>query len=289
MHETGHSTGEVSLRGLVDGVKFRVSGGEAKLPDVVERLIGGGWPVSQGLPLRDATRYARAYLDQTAKVDVVAADGNRHDPVKVAALLRSLARTVASESTIRTLAADAGGSAGPLHPDTVSRYLTALQRIYVLELQEAWGPRLRTRTPLRDAPKRHLVDTSLVCAALRIGAVEQLLQDPETLGCAFESLVVQQLRAWSSLCDAEVKHFRDKTGLEVDAIVQRDDGAWAAFEIKLGPGRIEEGVAVLKKLASVVDQEASGRCGALVVVVPTGPSYVRDDGVAVVSLTTLGP
>ncbi|MBN9611083.1 MAG: hypothetical protein BGO26_13950 [Actinobacteria bacterium 69-20] len=289
MFEAGHSTGEVSLRALMDGTAPRAVGPEATLVDVAERLIIGGWPASHDLPLPQAARYAKGYLDQTAKVDIAAADSIKHDPVKIAALLRSLARTSASEATLGTLAADAGGPSGPLHPDTVSRYLTALQRIFVLEIQEAWRPRLRTRTPLRGAPKRHLVDTSLACAALRIGSVGRLMGDPETLGILFESFVVQQLRAYAALQDAEVLHYRDKGGLEVDAIVQRDDGRWAAFEVKLGPGRIDQGAKSLRKLADVVDANATGPAAALAVVVPTGPSYVRKDGIAVVSLAALGP
>lgn len=289
MHETADSSADVSLRSLLNGTAPRSAGSEATLPDIVERLIIGGWPASQGLPLHDAVRYARGYLDQTAKVDIAAADSTRHDPIKVSALLRSLARTSASEATIRTLATDAGGSAGALHTDTVSRYLTALRRIFVLEVQEAWSPSLRTRTPLREAPKRHLADTSLACAALRIGSVDRLLRDPETLGILFESFVVQQLRSYAALQDAEVHHYRDKSGLEVDAIVQREDGAWAAFEVKLGPGRIDEGAGNLRKLAEIVDVQSTGPAASLAVVVPTGPAYVRTDGIAVVPLTTLGP
>lgn len=289
MHETADSTGEVSLRALLDGDPPRAAASDTTLLDVVERLIAGGWPASHGLPLREAARYARGYLDQTAKVDIAAAGSPQHDPVKVTALLRSLARTSASEATLHTLAADAGGSAGPLHTDTVSRYLTALRRIFVLEIQEAWAPSLRTRTPLREAPKRHLADTSLACAALRIGSADRLMRDPETLGILFESFVVQQVRAYAALQDAEVRHYRDKAGLEADVIAQRDDGAWAAFEVKLGAGRIDEGARSLLRLASVVDNDVTGPAATLAVIVPTGPSYVRGDGVAVVSLATLGP
>lgn len=289
MAETGHASGEVSLRGLLDGVPPRSAAGLGSFSDVVARLIAGGWPASLDLPLVGAARYARGYLDQIARVDVAAAGPVQHDPVKVASLLRSLARTSASEASMRTLAGDAGGAAGPLHPDTVARYLEALQRIFVLEVQEAWGPALRTRTPLRESPKRHLVDSSLACAALRVSSVDRLLKDPETLGILFESFAVQQLRAYAALQGAEVKHLRSKSGLEIDAIIQRDDGVWGAFEIKLGSGRIDEGAGSLKRLLAVVDTDSTGAPAIAAVLVPTGPSYVRPDGIGVVALASLGP
>lgn len=287
--ETGHSTGEVSLAALLEGSGPRGSGRALDLPGVVERIIAGGWPASQELPLREASKYARGYLDQIARLEVAGLNDVRHDPSKISALLRSLARTTASEASITTLGADAGGDEGPLHRGTVGRYLDALRRVYVVEEQEAWDVRLRTRTPLRGAPKRHLTDTSLIAAALRIGSPGMLLRDPETLGFVLESLAVQQLRAYADLADAEVMHFRSKAGDEVDAIVQRADGAWAAFEVKLGAGLIDDAADGLARFAGLIDTTTSEPPSLLAVLVPTGPSYVRKDGVAVVSLTTLGP
>lgn len=286
--ETGHSIGEVSLRQLLRGEGVNVSDPGLRFDELIERMISGGWPMSQGFPLKESTKYAKNYLDQTAKVDVSTLDGPKYDSVKVSRLLRSLARNAATEVSVRTLATDAGGADGPLHADTTSRYLEALQRIFIVELQEAWGPRIRTRTPLRESPKRHLTDSSLTLAALRIGSPDRLFAEPETLGLIFESFVVQQLRAYAPFVDAEVMHYRDKSGLECDAIVQNGDGDWIAIEIKLGSGLIDRAVPNLKKLRDVVDQKASGEMRAMVVVVPTGPSYLRPDGVQVVALSSLG-
>lgn len=287
--ETGHSDGAISLEALLKGRTGSSANSESSLGDIVERMISGGWPAAQGLALKESVKYAKAYLDQTARLDVQGIGGLRHDPVKVARLLRSLARNAATEVAIRTLAADAGGVDGALHPDTVSRYLQSLQRIFVLEVQEAWGPKLRTKTPLRESPKRHLVDSSLTCAALRVSAVDRLLADPETLGLLFESFAIQQLRTYATLLDAEVTHYRDKNGLECDAIIQNSDGDWIAVEVKLGAGLIDVAAENLKRLETTVDQSASGELKAQVVLVPTGPSYLRADGVQVVALTSLGP
>lgn len=286
--ETGHSTGHVSLRALLNGDAPRGSGSGADLAMLVERIISGGWPASQSMPLAQAAQYARSYLDQIARLEIVGLVEVRHDPIKVAALLRSLARTTASETSIATLARDTVGEAGSLHRDTVSRYLDALQRAHLIEVQEAWNLALRTRTSLRGTPKRHLADTSLITAALRVSSPAMLMNDPETLGLVFESLVMQQLRTFADLIDADVRHFRDSSGLEVDAIVEHSDGRWGAFEVKLGAGMIEQASSTLQRFAKQVDTGRRQPPTVLAVIVPTGPSYRRSDGVSVVALTSLG-
>ena len=287
--ESGHSSGEISLGALLEGEGVGAHANETTLTDVVERIISGGWPGSQSLPLANASRYAIDYLDQVARVDVAGNDGVRHDPRKVGALLRSIARTTASETSLATFALDAGGSEGPLHAATVARYLDAIERIFILEVQEAWDVPLRTRTPLRKTPKRHLADTSLVTAALRIASAPQLLNDPETLGLVFESLVFQQLRVFADLIDANVFHFRAKNGLEVDIIVERTDGTWGAIEVKLGAGALDGAAMTLSAFSSSIDTTKSSPPAFLAVIVPTGPSYMRPDGIAVIALTSLAP
>lgn len=286
--ETGHSDASVSLGALLDGAAPRSASPTRSLTEIVARIIAGGWPASQGMPLREASRYAGEYLTQIARLDIAGLDDVRHDPAKVGALLRALARTTATEASITTLSADAGGAAGSLHRDTTSRYLDALERAFILEVQEAWEVALRSRTPLRGAPKRHLVDTSLITAALRITSAEVLMRDPETLGFVFESLAMQQLRTLGEISDARVMHFRAASGLEVDAIVERADGAWGAFEVKLGPGLLDSAAATLTRFAAQIDTTRRRPPSVLAAIVPTGPSYVREDGVAVVSLTSLG-
>ena len=289
MVETGHSDAAVSLSSLLDGEPPNAAGSDLILDDLAARMITGGWPGSQGLSMASSFRYAVDYLDQVARLEIAGLDGARHDPRKVFALLRSIARTTASETANATLARDAGGSDGPLHPDTVARYLDALQRAFLVELQEAWDVPLRTRAPLRKAPKRHLVDSSLTTAALRIGDPRRLLDDPATLGLLFESLVFQQLRVFADLAEGGVFHFRSKYGLEVDMIVEKADGSWGAFEVKLGAGLLDQAAKTLRSFALSIDTSRRAGPSVLGVVVPSGPSYVRADGVAVLALTSLGP
>ena len=158
----------------------------------------------------------------------------------------------------------------------------------IVENQPAWAPHLRSKSLLREAPKRHFVDPSLAVAAL--GATpERLLADLEWFGCLFESLVVRDLRVYAQAVDASVYHYRDNTGLEVDAIVQAADGRWAAFEVKLGRGQIDTAVAALQKFAERIDTAKSGSPGTLGVIVATGYGYRRDDGIAVIPIGALAP
>ena len=158
----------------------------------------------------------------------------------------------------------------------------------IVENQPAWAPHLRSKSLLREAPKRHFVDPSLAVAAL--GATpERLLADLEWFGCLFESLVVRDLRVYAQAVDASVYHYRDNTGLEVDAIVQAADGRWAAFEVKLGRGQIDTAVAASQKFAERIDTANSGSPGTLGVIVATGDGYRRNDGIAVIPIGALAP
>ena len=203
-------------------------------------------------------------------------------------LLASLARNVATEVSASVLAADAGGAEGPLSRNTVADYLDVLERLMILESQPAWAPHLRSKAILRSSHKRHFVDPSLAVAAL--GArPERLLRDIELLGLLFESLVVRDLRVLAQPLDGRVSHYRDNTGLEVDAIVQLADGRWAAFEVKLGIGAVDQAAASLLKFAGIVDTTKSGEPAALAVITSTGYGYTRPDGVAVIPIGALGP
>ena len=188
-----------------------------------------------------------------------------------------------------TLAADAGGDT-PLTRATVGAYLDALERVFVVEDQPAWSVGLRSRATLRRAPKRQLVDPSLAARLLR-ASPERLMADHETFGLLFESLVVRDLRIYSAGLGAEVFHYRDDTGLETDAVIERDDGAWVAVEVKLNPSAaiVEAAAKSLLRLRSKVSRSRTDELAALLVVTSTGAAYRRPDGVQVAPITALGP
>ena len=289
LYEMGRSTGAASLRDMFEDEQVSALPSDAGLRDVASFVCVGGWPGSLGLDKHDARLAVGDYLSEIVRLDVPSASGIRHRPAAARRLVRSLARHVATEAKTTTLAADAGGDT-PLSRSTVYAYLDALERIFVVENQPAWSVGLRSRATLRRAPKRHFVDPSLAASMLR-ASPERLLADPKTFGLLFESLVVRDLRIYSQPDRGEVFHYRDDTGLEVDAIIERDDGAWIAVEITLSPAShvVDQAAKSLLRLRNKVAASRVQDLAALMVVTSTGPAYRRPDHVQVAPITALGP
>jgi predicted AAA+ superfamily ATPase len=288
LSETGHSSGDVSLSGLFAGEAPRAGDPGLTIHEVVERVSVGGWPGLLGRTTDQALMALRGFLDETSRVDLHRLDGVRRDPENVARVLRSLARNISTQASARAIAADVSGSEEAIDHHTVLSYVAALSRLFVIEDLPAWSPALRSRSALRQARTHHFVDPSLAVAALDADST-RLLRDIETLGLLFESLVVRDLRVYAQGLDANVYHYRDNTGLEADAIVQRRDGAWAAFEVKLGHQTIDAAAAALLRLAERVDVDRHGRPAALGVITGWGYAYRRPDGVDVIPIGTLAP
>jgi predicted AAA+ superfamily ATPase len=288
LFETARSSGEVSLRRLLDGKPPRAADSGLSVRDISSLVATGGWPGHLDLSPARSLEAVRDYLEEVRRVDVARVDGRRRDPENVGRLLRALSRHVATPVSAATLAADAGGADGALDAETVRDYLSALARLMIVEDAPAWAPRLRSRSILRRAPVRHFVDPSLAVAALR-ASPERLLGELNVLGQLFESLVVRDLRVYAQAADAHVLHYRDNTGLEVDAVVAAADGRWAAFEVKLGTGHVDAAAKNLRRFAERIDISKAGEPKALAVITATGYAYLRDDGVGVVPIGTLGP
>ena len=288
LFELGRSSGEVSLASLLDGRRAAAGRSVIPLDDLAELICVGGWPVNIGRSTRLALRANQDHLDEIRRLDIGNGDGKRRDPVRVGMLLRSLARNVATPAATATLASDTGEGVSAINVHTAADYLTALERIMIVENQPAWPTHLRSRSVLRSKPVRHLADPSLAVAAVR-ATPARLLRDLDFLGLLFESMVVRDLRVYAQAADAEVFHYREKAGLEVDAIVQCNDGRWAAFEVKLGEGRVDRGARNLLRLAERVDPERMGEPAVLGVIVSSGYGYTREDGVSVIPLGALGP
>lgn len=288
LFETGRGTGDISLAALLAGHPARSPDPGLTVTDLTREIAIGGWPGLRDLALEAGLRAVRDYLEEIRRVDVSRVDGSRRDPERVGRLLRSLARNVATYASLTTLAEDTGGADGPLKRDTVSEYLDVLGRLMIVEDQPAWAPHLRSKSVLRSAAKRHFVDPSLAVAALR-ATPDTLLADLNLLGFLFESLVVRDLRVYAQAADATVLQYRDSNGLEVDTVVQAADGRWAAFEIKLGAGLIDDAAATLSRFARQIDTGRSGSPSTLGVIVGGGYGYVRTDGISVIPVGALGP
>lgn len=288
LFESNLSSGQISLARLLDGDAASSPDSGLAVAGLAEEISHGGWPASRRLGAEAAQMGLRGYLDEIRRTDINEVDGVNRDPEKVARLMRSLARHIATTTSVTVLAADAAGADATLKDDTASGYLNALRRLFVVEDQPAWAPHLRSKYQLRRSAKRHFVDPSLAVAALRTSP-KPLLDDLNYLGYLFESLVVRDLRVYAQACDAEVLHYRDNNGHEAGAVVQAADGRWGAFEVKLGAGLVDQGADSLKRFVKQIDTTKCGEPAALGVITGTGYGYVRKDGVQVIPIGSLGP
>jgi predicted AAA+ superfamily ATPase len=84
-----------------------------------------------------------------------------------------------------------------------------------------------------------------------------------------------------------VSYYRDDNGLEVDIIIEGDDGAWAAFEIKLGQDLLDDAATHLVRFSEKIDTERMGKPASLVILTGSGYAYTRRDGVHVVPIDLL--
>lgn len=289
--ERGRSSGAASLGALLDGDPLEPASCDLEVPDYAAEVVIGGWPALVDADEGAAVRFNRGYVANIVDVDIHGVTGVRRDPVRVRRFLHAFAQLVSHPARQAVIARRAAGGDGD--EDAVSGpsrwsaagYLEALTRLMVIEDQPAWRPELRSRTRLVGTPKRHLADPSLAAALLERDRAG-LLQDLKTLGFLFESLVVRDLRVYAQANRASVMCYREEKGdLEVDVVVERTDGAWVAFEIKLGPHEIEAAAAALNRL-----QTRTSRPPSRLAVITTGRyAYMRDDGVAVIPAAVLGP
>lgn len=286
--ELGFSTGEISLKNLLKGNKISVEDVATKLEFIVEKLITGGFPALLGKKVTQAKDLNRAYVELLAEVDMSRVSEVKRDPVKVKSLLRSLARNTATQADIATLRKDIHETDNDeISRPTIYDYLDALARLMITEDQPAWNTHIRSSASLRKNPKRHFTDPCLAIAILGLNE-KTLLNDLNFTGFLFESLAIHDLRVYAQANDAGVYHYRDSNNLEVDAIVQKYTGEWAAFEIKLGTGQIEAAAETLLKFSATVDHKKSKPPKSLNIITGTGISYTRKDGVNVISLASLG-
>jgi predicted AAA+ superfamily ATPase len=287
-YENTWSTGEVSLKDILDGKAVKSNNYESDLHLLAEKMAIGGWPAHIGMDEETALMSMQNYFELLCEVDLSRVSNIKRDPDKVRRVMRSLARNIATETSIATIAADAGSPGSPLANDTVKDYLGTLDRLMVLDDLPGWRPQIRTRARLRGSVKRHLADTSLVIAALGLDSA-RITGDLNYMGFLFESSVIHDLRIYAESLPAALYHYRDSNGVEADAILEMRNGAWAAFEIKIGIGGADNGAASLLKLRETIDTEKFGEPLGLVVITGSGFAHRRPDGVTVVPIQALKP
>ena len=287
LFESGDSTGIISLRELFNG-RQSVEGVSAKTTeDIAKFIVRGGWPKAVGASDATALKDVKKYCARLVDIEISKGSGTRHDRNRVRAMMMSLSRSVSAPLSKVKILKDVSSSVS-LTENTLDTYLKSLRNIHILQELGAWSPILHSKTAIRTASTVHFCDPSIAASFLSV-SLEDLLRDLHTFSFLFESLVVRDLRTYAQFLDGEVFHYRDKTGLEADAIIHLHDGRWAAIEMKLGGSWVDEAAVNLLKLKDRVDSEKMGEPVFLAVVTGTQYAYTREDGVHVIPITLLGP
>jgi hypothetical protein len=289
--ESGNSTGEVSLANLFDSEKVPVRGhNRLSLADVAFLTCRGGWPKSISKnDHKAALTHAKNYFEAIVRADISRVDNVERDEERTRRIMRSYARHQGSQASIQTILNDiAQNDTTELSDKTVYSYLNALKSIFVIEDMPAWNPNLRSKTAIRNSDTRYFVDPSIACAALGMGP-NDLIDDLNTFGLFFETLCVRDLRVYAQALDGNVFHFRDKNGLECDAVVHLRNGNYGLIEIKIGGDKlINEGASNLIKLSQNIDTDKMKAPAFMMVLTAVGDmAYRRTDGVIVVPIACL--
>ncbi len=291
LFESNDSTGKASLTNMLNGTQESMNNKNIELVDIARFIIRGGWPENILVAKEKIGIIPKSYIDSILNIDMNEESEKRRDKNKMTMLLRSLARNETSIVGNKTLLKDIfeyeNGEQLLSSRDTVTEYLDVLDRLHLIENQEAYSENYRSKERVGKSPKRHFTDPSLACACLNLTS-DKLMKDLKTFGFMFESLVERDLRIYMDYLDGNVYHFRDNiSGLEVDSILEFSDGEYAAVEIKLGYNQVEEAIATLSKFYENMIKKPKFMC----VIVGKCNSILKDPttGIYIVPITALKP
>lgn len=289
LYESGESNGKVSLKDLFDGKTFEVQTNELTIDDIAFLTCRGGWPWATLVAKEVAIDQAFDYVDSVVNKDIQRVDGVKRNPERAKLLLRSYARNISQQISYSTIRKDMlANDLASLDEDTVSDYIKALKKLFVIEDLAAWNPNIRSKAAIRTSDTRHFVDSSIGTASLGLGP-KDLINDLKSFGFFFEDMVVRDLRVYAEVLDGKLYHYRDSAGLECDAVLHRRNGSYALLEVKLGgESNINEGAANMIKLANCIDTSKMPTPSFMAVIVGVGKyAFRREDGVYVIPIGCL--
>ena len=288
LYESGDSSGKVSLQELCEGKLTPAMTGEVDLRTLARLTVRGGWPGNLDIGDADISLLPGEYLDAVIDDDVNRVDETRRDSRKVRLLLRSLARNESTTASNRTLKNDIKEiDDEDIDVETVAMYLDIFNRLFLTDNQLPYSAKLRSSVRVKQAEKRHFCDPSLACALLKV-TPEKLIGDLETFGFLFEALCERDLKIYAESFGAQLYHYQDYAGNEIDAVIELPDGAWCGIEIKLGANKIEEAAENLTRIRDEIVKDGGKLPSALIVLCGlSNAAYRRPDGVCVVPLTAL--
>lgn len=288
LYETGDSTGDISLKDICEGKFIDKATGKVELRNLARLIIRGGFPGNINYSASDAKEIVNEYINLIINDDLYRLDGISRDKHKVKLLLKSLARNESTTVTNSTLKNDIKEIDNEdIDVDTLSSYLDAFDRLFLLDNDEPFSTNIRSSVRVKQAEKRHFADPSMACALLNI-TEDKLINDLETFGFLFESLVIHDLKVYADSFNAKCYHYQDYQNKEIDQVIELEDGSWCAFEIKLGANQIDNAA---KNLINIRDSilKDNGKAPSILCVICglTTAAYKRPDGVYVVPITAL--
>lgn len=289
LYESGDSCGKISLKKLFEGHKYKPVKSDMTFDSIIEISLRGGFPGSIDMNWKQGVNVATRYIDRTVQSDISMVAEEKIDPGKIMATIKSLARNNSTLVSSTTIAKDIVENDESVNKDSILKYIKLLKKIYFLEEIPGWATGMRSRQRLLKSPKRFLADPSLTCAALN-ATPEKLKRDLNTYGFIFESMCLRDLLIYAEANDGKVFHYRDKSELEADAIIEMNDGKWGAFEIKLGMNQVDSASASLIELKDKMIADDLPPPAILAVIVGvSGFFHQRDDGVYVIPIDCLAP
>jgi uncharacterized protein len=256
--ESGDSSGEVSLAHLfaTDSDAAPIEGyNQTDIEHLAYLTCRGGWPKAVNKKsTKAALMQAEEYFEAVTKYDISRVDNVERDSELAKRIMKSYARHQGTQASAETILADIAASENrTVSGNTVYSYINALKKLFVVEDSAAWNPNLRSKTAIRTSDTRYFADPSIATAALGLGP-NDLINDLNTFGLFFETLCVRDLRVYADAIGGTVYHYRDKSGMECDAVVHLRNGKYGLIEIKLGGDKlINDGAANLTELEKKID------------------------------------
>lgn len=288
LFESKDSSGQVSLENICNEKFENIFIDGPSLPNLISLIIRGGWPGSLEIGKSEYSTVTREYINAVVNHDIYRLEGINRNSSKMNLLLKSLARNESTTASINTLRNDIKEMEGEMiDNDTIASYLSLFERMFLIENQKAFSSNKRSAIRIKQSDKRHFVDPSLACGILNISE-EMLLNDFNALGFMFEAMCERDLRIYAESFKAELYHYQDYDGNEIDAVIELNDGSWVAIEIKLGSDRIDEAADSLLKVKQKIIKNGRKPPKVLCVICGiTNAAYLREDGVYVVPITAL--
>ena len=291
LFESLESSGSVSFADLFAGKGTLGDAKQHTLEEMAYLTCRGGWPRATDKSGKAALRQAFDYVDAIVNTDISRVDSVQRDPDLSIRIMKSLARLQGTQASVSAIKADLAPNApNAVHENTVYSYVGALKKMFVVEDMPAWCPNLRCKTPVRTTDTRYFTDPSIATAALGLGP-DGLMDDLKTFGFLFETLVARDLRTYAAANDGKVSHYRDKSGLECDAVMHLRDGRYGLIEVKIGgEALIADGLKKLNRLASEIDTKTMKEPAFRMIVVAEGEyAYEESDGTLICPIGCLKP